>query len=172
MTPELGRPKLVLVETNVAVRLAHHGDIEQLVEMRSDFTFEDFEEVASETRSGYAEDCRSFLADAISTGRWQIWVAEVDGRLVSHAFLALIDKVPRPIRENARIAYLTNVYSRPDYRGQGIGAEIIRRAQAAAREADVELIIVWPSNESIDFYKREGFKKPDEPLIWKADDGD
>jgi GNAT superfamily N-acetyltransferase len=145
--------------TNVAFRLAHHGDIEQLLEMRSDFTFEDLRK-SSETRSGYAEDCRSFLADAITSERWQIWVAEVDGRLVSHAFLALIDKVPRPIRQNARIAYLTNVYTRPDHRGQGIGAEIIRRAQAAAHEADVELIIVWPSDESIDFYEREGFKKP------------
>lgn len=156
------------METGVVIRLAHTGDIEQLVEMRADFTFEDVGEGDSEIRSGYAADCRSFLADAITTRRWQIWVAEADGRLVSHAFLALIDKVPRPIRENARIAYLTNVYTRPDWRGQGIGAETVRRAQAAAREADVELIIVWPSDESIGFYEREGFMKPDEPLIWKA----
>lgn len=76
--------------------------------------------------------------------------------------------MPRPIRENARIAYLTNVYTRPEFRGQGIGAEIIRHAQAAARKADVELIIVWPSDDSIDFYVRRGFKKPDDPLIWTA----
>lgn len=27
-------------------------------------------------------------------------------------------------------------------------------------------MIVWPSEESVEFYKREGFDYQDEPLIW------
>lgn len=155
--------------TQATVRLARHDDIEQLVEMRRDFTFEDHEPDVTVGRPAFEDECRAFLADAIASGRWQIWVAQRGDQVVAHAFVALVDKVPRPIRENARIAYLTNVYTRPDFRGQGIGTEIIRRAQAAARDADVELIIVWPSHESIEFYKREGFTDPGEPLIWHAD---
>jgi GNAT superfamily N-acetyltransferase len=158
--------------TDVTIRLARRDDIEQLVEMRRDFTFEDFEPDRAAARPAYEQDCRAFLSEAIMSGRWHIWIAEMDGRIVSHAFLALIDKVPRPIHEKARIAYLTNVYTCSDFRARGIGAQIIRSAQAAAREADVELIIVWPSDESVEFYEREGFKKRDEPLIWPATDGD
>jgi GNAT superfamily N-acetyltransferase len=149
------------------IRLAQPKDVSELVAMRTAFTFEDFETADATPRPGYEEDCRAFLTDAIASGRWQIWVAEVEGRLVSHAFVALVDKVPRPTREHARIGYLTNVYTRPAFRGRGIGTAVLRRAQAAAREADVELMIVWPSEESIDFYEREGFVKPDEPLIWR-----
>jgi GNAT superfamily N-acetyltransferase len=87
---------------------------------------------------------------------------------VSHAFVALVDKVPRPVRENSKIAYLTNVYTRPEYRGRGVGAQLIERAQQAAREARVELMIVWPGDESVEFYRRKGFVDPDEPLIWEA----
>jgi hypothetical protein len=29
-------------------------------------------------------------------------------------------------------------------------------------------MIVWPSDESVDFYDRAGFERPDEPLIWRA----
>jgi len=90
----------------------------------------------------------------------------VDGQIVSHAFVAYVDKVPRPTRERRRIAYLTNVYTRPDFRGRGIGGALIERAQARAAEADVELMMVWPSDESIDFYRRQGFAPSEEPVIW------
>jgi GNAT superfamily N-acetyltransferase len=153
------------------IRPAQPGDVDELVQMRSDFTFEDLEKTTAAATSGYEEACRAFLADAIPSDRWQIWVAEVEHQLVAHAFVALVDKVPRPIRENARIAYLTNVYTRPAFRSHGIGAAVIRRAQQAAREADVELMIVWPSDESVEFYEREGFERPDEPLIWRSPAG-
>ncbi len=154
--------------SDIVIRLATQSDIGELVEMRRDFTFEDIDPNERNTRPGYEADCRRFLADAITSGRWHIWVAEVGGQLVSHLFVALIEKVPRPVREDRRIAYLTNVYTRVAYRNQGIGARLIKRAQEAASDADVELMIVWPSDESVEFYTRQGFAIPEEPLIWEA----
>jgi predicted N-acetyltransferase YhbS len=153
---------------DVGIRLAALRDIDALVEMRRTFTFEDPETSESTGRREFEAECAAFLAEAISSGRWQIWVAELGAQIVAHVYVALIDKVPRPVPEYARLAYLTNVYTRPEFRGRGIGAQLIRRAQAAARNADVELMIVWPAEGSIDFFKREGFAVPDDPLIWKA----
>jgi ribosomal protein S18 acetylase RimI-like enzyme len=73
------------------------------------------------------------------------------------------------VREHRRIAYLTNVYTRAEYRGRGIGARLVRHAQEAARAADVELMLVWPSEDSIDFYGRLGFAAGEEPLVWHLD---
>ena len=84
--------------TGIAIRLAAPPDIHALVEMRRDFTFEDPEVNEGANHVGFEADCADFLEDAISSGRWHIWVAELDGRIVSHAFVALIDKVPRPVR--------------------------------------------------------------------------
>jgi ribosomal protein S18 acetylase RimI-like enzyme len=78
-------------------------------------------------------------------------------------------RCPVPSGRTRAIAYLTNVYTRPNFRRQGIGAEVIRRAQEAARAADVELVIVWPSDASVEFYKRAGFKEPNEPLVWATE---
>jgi|SRR5579862_2426332 len=153
--------------TEAFVRPARAGDIDDLVRMRADFTLEHGSPKLP-TNPGYEEECRALLENAIAGDRWQIWVAELDGAVVSHAYVALVDKVPRPIYVPRRIAYLTNVYTQPDLRGRGIGRAVIRRAQEAARDADVELIIVWPSEESVEFYVREGFERPDEPLIWHA----
>ena len=139
------------------IRAARLEDVDELIAMRADFTFEDSEPGTRRSRPAFEDECRAFLVDAITSGRWRIWLAETEGRIVSHVFVALVDKVPRPVREDARIAYLTNVYTRPDCRGRGIGASLLRKAQEAAREEDIELMIVWPSDESVEFYEREGF---------------
>lgn len=153
----------------VSIRLASPDDIDELIEMRRQFTFEDGDRGEEAVRPEYEAECRAFLEDALASGRWHIWVALSGPKIVSHAFVALVDKVPRPVREKRRIAYLTNVYTRPDFRGQGTGGRLIRRAQRAAHEAGVELMVVWPSDESIAFYRREGFAASDEALIWPSE---
>lgn len=152
---------------NVAIRLATLSDVDELVEMRRAFTIEDMQTDA-QLRPEYEAECSAFLRNAVSDGRWHIWVAESAGEIVSHVFVALVDKVPRPTRRNSMIAYLTNVYTKPPYRGQGAGARLIQRAQQAAYDDGVELMIVWPSEPSVGFYEREGFIRPDEPLIWEG----
>ena len=153
------------------IRRAAVADVDELVAMRRDFTFEDEASRTRTSRPEFEAECRDFLTDAISSSNWDIWVAEVGGQIVSHVYVALIDKVPRPVRGYRRIAYMTNVYTRPPHRASGIGGRLVERAQEAARERDVELMIVWPSEESIAFYKRHGFREAssDEPLIWESD---
>ncbi len=151
------------------VRRAESRDIDELVQMRSDFTFEDPEADPEAALPGYESDCRSFLERALAEERWQIWVAEIDGQLVAHLYVALVDRVPRPVREHARIAYLTNVYTRPGHRGRGIGGRLLERAQAAARDAGAELLLVWPGEESVRFYEHHGFGDAGAPLVWHAD---
>ena len=148
------------------IRAATLADVEELVELRRAFTLED--DTAAAERPGYAAECRAFLAAAIGGGAWRIWVAELDGSVAAHVFVALVEKVPRPVRECRRIAYLTNVYARPELRGRGIGGRLLRHAQHAAAEDGVELMFVWPGEESVAFYERHGFASEGEPLVWHA----
>ena len=48
----------------------------------------------AEFASGFAEFVRGALAD----GRWVIWVAELDGRLVAQIYVQVVGMVPRPGR--------------------------------------------------------------------------
>jgi GNAT superfamily N-acetyltransferase len=154
------------------IRRAKPADVDELVAMRRYFTFEDGESDRDTARPEYVAECREFLIERISADSWEVWVAEVAGRIVSHVYVALIDEVPRPVREHRRIAYMTNVYTRPSHRGSGIGGRLVQRAQEEARRVDVELVLVWPSDESLAFYKRHGFEEAslNEPLIWQSDE--
>ena len=91
--------------TDALVRPAQVGDIDDLVRMRADFTFEHGGPTLP-TNPGYEDECRAFLEKALAGDRWQIWVAELDGAVVSHAYVALIDKVPRPGARGPLVGFL------------------------------------------------------------------
>lgn len=146
------------------VRLATSEDIPQLVQMRWDFseeecannvvTFEEFNQICSE-----------FLLKAIQSGDWHIWIAEIGGGLVSHMYLQLIHKVPRPGKSpDPYYGYVTNVYTRPAFRNLGIGSKIHKAMENWSKENEVEFLILWPSSESVEFYSRNGFSQSEEAL--------
>jgi GNAT superfamily N-acetyltransferase len=152
-------------EIKVEYRLAKPTDIDHLVRMRWDFTVEDYPEMGSETDySSFETECRSFLEDALESDRWFIWVAEEDGKVVSHIYIELIHKVPRPGRVTCPFAYMTNVFTIPEYRGKGIGSQLLSRVNEWAGKRKYEFIIVWPSDTSINFYQRNGYMHCAEPM--------
>lgn len=146
------------------IRLATLDDVDNLVQMRWDFSedehindivsFEEFHKICSE-----------FLIKAISGGEWYIWVAEIEKNIVSHMYLQLIHKVPRPGKSpDPYFGYVTNVYTRSDYRSRGIGTKIHTAMEQWSKEKNVEFLILWPSSESVQFYSRNGFFRCEEAM--------
>lgn len=48
----------------------------------------------------------------------------------------------------------------------GLGGRVLEAAKDWAKDEDVELLVVWPSDESVSFYRRHGFVGEREPLVW------
>ncbi|MFS0555103.1 N-acetyltransferase family protein [Brevibacillus sp. 179-C9.3 HS] len=148
----------------VIVRLATVDDIDDLVQMRWDFSEEE-KTIHSVSFEDFKQTCSEFLMKAMKSGDWYIWIAEVEGRLVSHMYLQLIHKVPRPGKSpDPYFGYVTNVYTRPGYRSQGIGTMIHSAMEQWSKEHHVEFLILWPSSDSVTFYTRNGFSPCEEAM--------
>jgi len=143
-------------------RTATEKDFPQLAEMRWDFRQESGEEIAVVEKSEFIEKCLEFLQNESTS--FVYWIAENDGEIVSHIFVNRIKLVPRPCRIKDSFAYLTNTYTKPEFRGKGIGAELLQKVIEWAKDEDFELILVYPSEESISFYGRLGFENDKEVL--------
>lgn len=146
-------------------RLADVADALALADMRFDFTAEDYTIDASE--EARQEFNQLFLAEAnelFGSDRWAIWVAEVEGEIVSHIYLQKIDKIPRPGRETYPFYYMTNVYTKPSFRGKGIGGELLEKANAWLTDQRAEFTIVWPSEGGRKFYETHGYKTLNDPM--------
>lgn len=145
-------------------RLARKEDVEQLIKMRWDFTIEFDKSKAEESYDDFREIFKAFLDGALKSRQWFIWVAEEDGNIVSHIYVELIQKVPRPGQTTHPFAYMTNVYTVPEYRNQGTGSELLRSVNNWVDENSFEFVIVWPSEDSINFYKKNGYILSKEPM--------
>jgi GNAT superfamily N-acetyltransferase len=141
------------------------ADVPALAELRRAWTLEE-EGSDARPRDDFEDAFTSVVADGIESGRWVVWVAEADGQIVSHAFVCVVDRIPRPIEQLPAIGYLTNVYTRPDHRGSGLGGRVLEEVTAWARDVGIELLVVWPSEESVPFYERHGFGSRGTPLVW------
>lgn len=146
------------------IRVATVHDIEKLVQMRWDFSVEYDENISPNSSQDFGVQCTQFLSEASGGSQWKIWVADEEGILVSHVYVQLIAKVPRPGWRSKFYGYLTNVYTIPARRGCGIGTLLLRAVDHWARTTDVEFLIVWPSDNSIEFYRRNGFIPSEEAM--------
>jgi GNAT superfamily N-acetyltransferase len=151
--------------TRALVRRGTVADVPALAKLRRDWTLEEGG-APSAAPEDFEEAFAAVVADGLEMGRWVVWLAEVDGAIVSHAFVCVVDRIPRPIEQLPTIGYLTNVYTRPEHRGGGLGSRVLQEVTAWARDAGIELLFVWPSEESIPFYERHGFGRRGEPLVW------
>ena len=148
------------------VRRATIGDVPALAALRREWTFEDAPD-GTVGQDDFDDEFARIVSDGLDTGRWVVWVAEVEGEIVSQAFVGVIEKIPRPIAGFSKIGYLTNVVTRPEFRGRGIGSRVLDAVTAWACDSHLELLVVWPSEESVSHYERHGFADRGEPLVWK-----
>jgi ribosomal protein S18 acetylase RimI-like enzyme len=150
----------------VALRRATAADLDALARLRWQFTFED--EEPGELRDDYERAFRLTVGEGIESGRWHVFVADAGGEVVAHMYVGLIEKVPRPVTGPRWLGYLTNVYTVPAWRGLGVGTRLLREIQEWCRAESVELLVVWPSEESVELYRRLGFERHWDPLVWLA----
>jgi GNAT superfamily N-acetyltransferase len=139
------------------VRIANEADAVSLARLRWEFRAEDGE-AATVSLQAFVDAYVEFFRDGLHRGTRAHFVAEVDGELVSHLVVQRVPMVPRPKRVHDEWGYVTDNYTKLAFRNRGIGATLLQRAIAWSREQDLELLIVWPSEEAVPHYARRGFE--------------
>ena len=149
-------------------RAAAEADLDELAQMRWDFRLEEAPGATRHDQATFLKACVAFLQQGLREGRWTYWVALVDAQIVSHIYVQRVAKVPKPNRLDDALGYVTNVYTRPAYRGRGIGSELMSHVLVWAKAHDLEGLIVWPSEASVGFYERAGFRGSSEMLEYEV----
>lgn len=141
------------------IRFGEEEDYSQLAEMKWSHLQESDEEyeennIENADKDAFISEFVSFLK---SENNYQIFVVEERDEIISAMFLYIIPKLPRPNGKASRIAYLTNVFTRKEYRNQNIGTELLSYIKEYSGNHGCELLFVWPSEKSVKWYCKNGF---------------
>ena len=146
------------------IQLANEADYNELALMKWEHGVEDDIDYGEHNLDGVNKDefVEEFFAFLKAHKEYEIIVAEVNGIVVSAMFVYLIPKLPKPNGNAKYIAYLTNVYTKKEYRNKGIGTQIMNYIKSILIEKKCELLFAWPSDNSIAWYQRNGFSEDNE----------
>jgi predicted GNAT family N-acyltransferase len=136
------------------IRSATIDDATALAEMR--WEFRAGRQAPTEPHDAFVTRCADWMRTELARGSWHAWVAEQDGLIVGQAWMLTIEKMPNPVSERSRHAYVSNLYVTPAARG-GAGTPLLEAAIAAAEAEEVDRIVLWPSPLSKTLYLRHGF---------------
>ena len=148
------------------IRVGKEKDYAQLAEMKWLHCEEDDIDYHENCLADIDKD--AFIAEFIeflhTHKEYTVFVA-CDGKTVASAmFVYLIPKTPKPNRNSKYIAYLTNVYTRKEYRNNGTGTALLQYIKEYLTKERCEMLFAWPSAHSVKWYERNGFHADHEML--------
>jgi GNAT superfamily N-acetyltransferase len=153
-----------MTQGRVTVRPATQEDAPALAQLRWDARAEDGSEVPAVDRVSFLAECSEFFRRGMAGGSQAYWIAELQGSIVAHVAVHRIDLIPRPVKIVDQFGVITENYTQPALRNQGIGSLLLKHVIDWAANQDYELLIVYPSERAVPFYERHGFQHSGEVM--------
>ncbi len=142
------------------IRQATITDVDTLVDLRLRF-LEDIAYVGDNV----ANAVRDYMLDAIPTGQFAAWVAEADSNIIATSGLVFNQKVPHGRNPSGREGFILNMYTLPEWRGQGIATALMKAIVQHACQRGVTCIRLHASEDGVGIYRKLGFKPDDSEMV-------
>lgn len=121
----------------------------------------EYDDIESMNKEEFSIEFMKFLEE--ETGKnYTAFVATIENEIISNIYLGILSRTPSPIKDGKSIGYITNVFTKKEYRNKGIGGKLMDSVIDYAKNDDCEVLFVWPSEGSITYYQRAGFSGENE----------
>lgn len=136
------------------VSRANDGDLADVIALRYRWRTEEGDE-AGMSPEEFEENAREWF-DAHQRSHVG-YVARAERRAIGCAWLCVIDRIPGPGTFVRRGGILQSVYVEPASRNAGVGSDLVSVVLEDARAMGLDYVMVHPSTQSFEFYRRAGF---------------
>lgn len=143
---------------SITIRQASADNINELLEWRMEVLHHVFDISENEDMQNLCLANREYYLKSIPSGHHVAVFAQMDGVAVGCGGLCLYQEMPSPDNPSGQCAYLMNIYTREEYRGQGIGKTVVEWLVDYAKERGVTKIYLEASDCARALYESVGFR--------------
>ncbi|QJX74643.1 GNAT family N-acetyltransferase [Priestia megaterium] len=141
-------------------RKATFNEIDKLIYLRKKQLVEEGIEPNQEIDT----ELKEFFTNKMSDGSLIEWVVEDNDEIIATGAIIFFEFPPTYTNKSGKKAYITNMYTKESYRGQGIATKLLTELVAEAKTAGIIKIWLGASKLGRPVYKKFGFKEADEWL--------
>src|SRR5678815_1323459 len=140
---------------SITYRAADLSDVEALAILRREFLIEVAD--AQPDDESILPRLRNWFKEKLANGLFCAVLAVAGDEVIASSGLVVHEHPPGIMIPNGREAYIMNMYTRPQWRGQGIATIIFRKLLDVAREKDCTRVALHALPMGRAIYEKEGF---------------
>ena len=144
-------------------RKAIKSDIDILVELRKKQLID--EGFAPSTNIDF--ELKSFFEKTVEEGSLIEYVAVEDDNIIATGAVLFYNLPPSYSNTSGRIAYITNMYTKDEFRGRGIATALLNILVEEVKKSGCEVINLKASVHGKPVYKKFGFKESEDHMIMR-----
>lgn len=144
--------------------IANKNDIDELIRLRIEYMIDDFGSVASEEEIGMRKQLPDYFERKLGT-ELVAFVARDGEKIVSVAYLHIIEMPANSILLNGLYGDVLSVYTDRRYRGRGLCSKLMENLVNYGKEIGLGRIDLKATDEGYPIYRKVGFK--DAPQRYK-----
>ncbi len=134
-------------------RKATEEDIESIIDMRINLLIEE----AATTPTDIKTELKDYFTTELNK-TIVVMLAEENGNVVATSSVIFQQYPPSFSLKKGMRAYITNVYTMPEYRRKGISTILLDKLVEEVESQDINYIWLWSTKQGTHFYKKYGFK--------------
>lgn len=105
----------------------------------------------------YVDSNLIYLREAIPKEEFIAWIAIDNGKIVATSGIVFYNIAPCKTCPNGKTAYIQNMYTRKEYRRQGLARELFNRTMEEARSKGCLKVMLNASDDGKFLYEQYGF---------------
>ena len=157
-------------KNELTYRFATTEDIDILVSTRMDILIDMLKLDQSTDMSKLASATRPYYKRALTDGT-QLAVLVFDGdKFVGAGAVCLYEVMPTFYNMSGKRGYIMNMYTIPEYRGQGIATKTVDMLVNKCKELGYTHITLSATDMGQPVYEKYGFKMMDDQMVYKIRD--
>ncbi len=144
--------------SDLIIKRAGFEDVETLVTLRLEMRRERESAVLEIPETEFAGILRKYFSDAVKNGSFVSFIAWDGETAAACSGLSVVALPPSYGDLSGKKGYITNMYTRKEYRGQGIARKLLDCLKEYAKSEGCTTLALNASDAGYPVYKKYGFK--------------